>query len=224
MIEPIQIAIDGPAGAGKSTVAKEVARRLGYLYIDTGAMYRALTCLALEKNVSLFDEQALTNLAHNSTINLVQKEERLHVFVENIEVTEAIRSPLVSSHVSQVAAVAGVRMIMVEQQRAMARSQSVVMDGRDIGSHVLPFAQIKIFLTASIEERARRRYLEMTAKGIPVNEEVLKEEIQRRDEQDASREVSPLVRAEDASILDTTGLEIEAVIQIILDLTARRGR
>ncbi|QGG47735.1 (d)CMP kinase [Heliorestis convoluta] len=223
MIEPIQIAIDGPAGAGKSTVAKEVARRLGFLYIDTGAMYRAVTWLALERGLSLHDEEVLTALAQEASIQLLRKGDSLAVLVDTIDVTDAIRSPQISSNVSQVAAVAGVRMVLVEQQRAMAKSQNVVMDGRDIGSYVLPFAQVKIFLTASIEERAHRRYLEFMNKGIPVEEERLRQEIRRRDEQDASRDVAPLVRTADAFLIDTTGLGIEEVIQKILDLLPNRG-
>ncbi|MTV47435.1 (d)CMP kinase [Heliobacillus mobilis] len=219
----IQVAIDGPAGAGKSTVAREVARRLDYLYIDTGAMYRALTWLALQKDIDLNDESALSLLAEATDIRLLPTLEGLKVLINGQDVTDAIRLPEVSRHVSQVAAVAGVRVPMVRLQQRLAEECGVVMDGRDICSYVLPRAEVKIFLTASIEERARRRYLEMSAKGVDITLEQLQADIAQRDKEDECRDVAPLVKAEDAQLLDTTGMDREAVVQQVLQMVHKAG-
>ncbi|MDD2420946.1 MAG: (d)CMP kinase [Heliobacteriaceae bacterium] len=217
----LQVAIDGPAGAGKSTVARDVARRLGYVYIDTGAMYRAVTWLALTQKVDLADKQALSRLAAEADIRLVPGAKGQRTFINGQDVTEAIRLPVISRHVSPVSAVAGVREPMVRQQRRLAANGKVVMDGRDIGTNVLPEALVKIFLTASVAERARRRYLELVEKGLPVDLPELTTEIIRRDNYDASREVSPLVQAPDAFLLDTTGLTREAVVEQVLALVRK---
>ncbi|MBC9783131.1 (d)CMP kinase [Heliobacterium chlorum] len=219
----IQVAIDGPAGAGKSTVAREVARRLDYLYIDTGAMYRALTWLALQKDIDLNDESALSLLAEATDIRLLPALEGLKVLINGQDVTDAIRLPEVSRHVSQVAAVAGVRVPMVRLQQRLAEECGVVMDGRDICAYVLPRAEVKIFLTASIEERARRRYLEMSAKGVDITLEQLQADIAQRDKEDECRDVAPLVKAEDAQLLDTTGMDREAVVQQVLQMVHKAG-
>jgi len=212
------IAIDGPAGAGKSTVAKIIAERLGYIYIDTGAMYRALTLKALSKNYNLEDEKELGDLAGSTDIKLVKEGENNLVILDGEDVTAEIRDNKVSNNVSVVAKVAKVREEMVKLQREMAQSGGVVMDGRDIGTVVLPDADIKIFLTASVEERAQRRYDELIEKGEDVNLEQIEAEIIRRDNIDKNREVAPLTEAEDAIYVDTTKLDIGQVVEEILNI------
>ncbi|MFO7173328.1 MAG: (d)CMP kinase [Bacillota bacterium] len=214
---PLTIAIDGPAGAGKSTVARQVAERLGYLYVDTGAMYRALTLKALRLRVPLDDADALTALAATTAIRLERGEEGNRVFLDGEDVTAAIRDPEVSRHVSTVAAVPGVRERLVQLQREMARGGGVVMDGRDIGTHVLPDADRKFFLTATVEERARRRQAELARAGYQVDLESVKAEIERRDLLDSTRDHSPLTQAPDAIAIDTTGLPVAEVVNRILE-------
>lgn len=220
----LTIAIDGPAGAGKSTVAQIVAQRLGYIYIDTGAMYRAVTLQALREKADLRCEAELSLLAQRVHIRLEnrQGEAKPHVFLYGEDVTQEIRSPEVSRCVSQVAQIPGVRRRMVELQRQMGRSGGVVMDGRDIGTHVFPLAEIKVFLTASIEERALRRGKELREKGYPVDMEKLKAEISCRDQMDTEREIAPLIQAPDASLLDSTSLHIEGVVDRILALVREK--
>ncbi|OCL26707.1 cytidylate kinase [Orenia metallireducens] len=212
------IAIDGPAGAGKSTVAKIIAEKLGYIYIDTGAMYRALTLKALSKDYDLEDEQKLGVLAESTDIKLVKAGEDNLVILDGEDVTEEIRDNKVSNNVSVVAKVPKVRKEMVRLQRNMAKSGGVVMDGRDIGTIVLPAADIKVFLTASVEQRAQRRYDELIDKGEDVNLEQIKAEIIRRDNIDKNREVAPLTEAEDAIRVDTTKLDIGQVVEEILNI------
>ncbi|MBM7865454.1 (d)CMP kinase [Heliobacterium gestii] len=219
----IQVAIDGPAGAGKSTVARELAKRLGYLYIDTGAMYRALTWLALQKGIALSDDAALARLAEAADIVLLPVPGGLTVLVDGQDVTDAIRTTEVSRHVSRVSAVAGVRVPMVRLQQKMAMRGGVVMDGRDIGTHVLPQAEVKVFLTASVEERARRRFKEMSLKGADVDLEQLRADMERRDREDMTRETAPLVQAADAVYLDTTGLAFDEVVGRLLDMVHSRA-
>lgn len=210
----LTVAIDGPAGAGKSTVARRVAEELGLLYIDTGAMYRAITWKALQRGIDLSDELAVARLARETDIALGPQE----VLVDDVAATEAIRSPEVTKHVSKVAGMVEVRRVLVEKQREMARSGGVVMDGRDIGTHVMPDADVKVFLTASIEERVRRRHLEMIRRGYDSDPDRLYQEIKRRDEMDENRSHSPLKPAADAVMLDTTGRTIDEVVVMILDL------
>ncbi len=213
------IAIDGPAGAGKSTVAKLVAKKLGFLYIDTGAMYRAVTLKALREGVSLSDYNGLGRLAAAARVKLVAgagTDVDLKVFLNNAEVTEEIRSPEVSRNVSLVARVPAVRKRMVELQKAMAVGGGVVMEGRDIGTVVLPDAPVKIFLTASTEERARRRREELAAKGNIIEQRLMEEEISLRDQVDTSREKDPLVPASDAEIIDSTCFPVEHVVAMIM--------
>lgn len=213
----IAIAIDGPAAAGKSTVAKIVAHKLSYVYIDTGAMYRAFTLKALEYKVPLDQEEQLAEILKNTDISLEQGETGQRVYLDGIDVTWEIRSDEVTNHVSVIAKHPLVRKEMVERQRKLAQKRGVVMDGRDIGTHVIPDAEVKIFLVASVEERARRRYEENLQKGYPADLERLKKEIAERDAQDASREVAPLVKAEDAIEIDTTSKSIHQVAELILD-------
>jgi CMP/dCMP kinase len=217
MQHKINIAIDGPAGAGKSTVAKIVANRLGLVYIDTGAMYRALTWKALAQKVDLLDEQRLTELAGCTEITLaLAPSGPIIVSCDDQDVSEEIRNQEVTGAVSTVASVAGVRRRMVELQQKMAAQGGVVMDGRDIGTHVLPNAEYKFFLTATLQQRARRRWLELKAKGQQIDLAVLEQQIAERDRLDSSREIAPLVAAADAIWIDTDTLSIEEVVEKIV--------
>ena len=211
------VAIDGPAGAGKSTIARQVAGKLGFAYIDTGAMYRAVTWKLLQTDEA-FSPALAGELAQRIRIVFVPEGEINRVLVDGTEVTRAIRSIEVTSLVSKVAAVPAVRDAMVAQQRRMGMEGGIVMDGRDIGTVVFPAAQCKIFLTASVEERALRRGKELAAKGEAVNYEQLRTAIARRDKEDSERAVSPLRQAEDAIYLDTTEMDITRVTEEILRL------
>lgn len=211
------VAIDGPAGAGKSTIARQVAGKLGFAYIETGAMYRAVTWKLLQTGEA-FSPALAGELAQRIRIVFVPEGEINRVLVDGTEVTRAIRSIEVTSLVSKVAAVPAVRDAMVAQQRRMGMEGGIVMDGRDIGTVVFPAAQCKIFLTASVEERALRRGKELAAKGEAVNYEQLRTAIARRDKEDSERAVSPLRQAEDAIYLDTTEMDITRVTEEILRL------
>ncbi|EIF13697.1 MULTISPECIES: (d)CMP kinase [Bacillus] len=224
MDKKLSIAIDGPAAAGKSTVAKIVAERKSYVYIDTGAMYRAITYTALKQNADLTDEAVLTELLKRTEIELVSAPEGQIVLVNGEDVTEEIRKDEVSNQVSIAAKHKGVREEMVKRQQQLGQKGGVVMDGRDIGTHVLPDAEVKIFLLASVEERAKRRYEENKKKGYDVNYETLIEEIARRDKLDSEREVSPLRKAEDAIEIDTTSLSIAEVAGKILEIVEQKSR
>lgn len=217
------IAIDGPAGAGKSTVAQIVAERLAYIYIDTGAMFRAVTWLALEQQVPLNDTSAIAALTEKCEISLSYVNRKTIVSVDGHDVTDAIRTPTVTNVVSTVAQNPDVRQAMLKLQRQMAKRGGIVMDGRDIGTEVLPNADVKVFLTASIEERAKRRWHELTAKGFKIDFEELKEEIACRDRMDCERDIAPLVQAPDAELIDTTALTIEGAVQAILVLCEEKG-
>lgn len=209
----LQIAVDGPAGSGKSTVAKEIASRLGIIYLDTGAMYRAVTYLALERQMDVKKSQDLRTIVDSLTLEM----EPGRIFVNGQDVTESIRLPEVSRNVSYTAMDAYVRERMVALQRSIAGNKSVIMDGRDIGTHVLPNAKYKFFLTATAEERAERRMKELHEKGFDVSFEQLVNEIKERDRLDSEREVSPLVKAVDAIEIDTTSMGIQDVVRFILD-------
>ncbi|BAC13758.1 (d)CMP kinase [Oceanobacillus iheyensis] len=217
MEQRITVAIDGPAAAGKSTVAKMIANQLGFIYVDTGAMYRALTYQALQEGIDPKNEDSVLTILMNSNIELRQAENGQRVFVNNKDVSEEIRYPDVTSKVSFVAEHPSIRKEMVSRQQKLANNRSVVMDGRDIGTHVLPDAEVKIFLIASVEERAKRRHEENIKKGIPSDIKLLKKEISDRDEIDSNREVSPLIKAEDAIEVDTTSLSIAEVKDQILN-------
>ncbi|WP_435990292.1 (d)CMP kinase [Rossellomorea sp. LjRoot5] len=222
-MKKLRIAIDGPAAAGKSTVAKIVAGKLSYLYIDTGAMYRSLTYKALSNNVDLHDENELNQLLSETTIELEPSAEGQLVFLDGTDVTDEIRQASVTNSVSHVAVHSGVREEMVKRQQLLAKEGAVVMDGRDIGTHVIPDAEIKVFLLASVDERAQRRHEENLSKGYPSDLEQLKEEIARRDKIDSEREVAPLKKAEDATEIDTTSLSISEVVDQIMLLVERKG-
>jgi cytidylate kinase len=211
------IAIDGPAGAGKSTVAKLVAKKLGFIYIDTGAMYRAVTLQALRDGVDLHDPVVLGRLAEITPLSLQNGEDdRMRIFLNGEDVSEEIRSPEVSRNVSFVAMVPAVRRKMVELQKAMAARGGVVMEGRDIGTVVLPDAPVKIFLTASTPVRAKRRREELAAKGSIISQGQMEEEIIRRDGIDSTRETDPLIQAPDAEIIDSTFFSVEQVVDMII--------
>ena len=216
------IAMDGPAGAGKSTLAKILAERLGYLYVDTGAMYRALALKAIRTGVDLDDHAALTAMAAQTSVRLERGGRGNRVFLDGIEVTEAIREPEVERVVSRVSAAVGLRRYMINLQRDIARLGGVVMDGRDIGSYVLPDADVKFFVTASLAERAKRRQEQQAFKGrhIPLDEIV--SEIARRDEQDRNKGEHSLIQTPDAVFVDTTGRTVEDVMAQILS-HCRRG-
>lgn len=203
------IAVDGPAGAGKSTVSKIVAQKLGYTYIDTGAMYRAV---ALKSTRSCED---LVDIIDDINIEL---DDKARVFLDGVEVTKEIRTPEISKLASDVSKFGFVRKRLTDLQRQMAQRGAVIMDGRDIGTQVLPNADLKIFLTASIEERARRRFEELQAKGQTVNLDAIKNEIALRDKQDSEREIAPLKQADDAILIDSTNLKIAEVVEKILTL------
>lgn len=219
MKQQLSIAIDGPAAAGKSTVAKIVADKLGYIYIDTGAMYRAVTFQAIREDINLEDEVSLQQLVEKMDIDLrIANNQTQHVYINDEDVTEQIRTHEVTNNVSIVAKHKHVREEMVARQRVLAKRGGVVMDGRDIGTHVLPDAEVKVFLLASVDERADRRHAENLSKGFESDLEKLKEEIARRDKLDSEREIAPLQKAEDAKEIDTTSLNIDQVVGKIMDL------
>jgi len=203
------VAIDGPGGAGKSTIAKLLAKKLNYLHLDTGAMYRAVTLAALNMNLDFNAEDELVELAKSINITFDKNGD---IFLNDQNVSQEIRSAEVNRHVSQTAAVKGVREVLVKKQQELAENNKIVMDGRDITTVVLPEAQHKFFLTASLEERARRRYQELKSKEQDADFEEIKKSIARRDKLDSEREHSPLKKAEDAVLVDTTDLSIEQVI------------
>lgn len=212
----IRVAIDGPAAAGKSTVAKIVAERLGYVYVDTGAMYRALTLKVCEQGISLDDENAINQLVEHTTVTLKNENGVQLVLLDGKDVSDDIRNQQVSQAVSKVATYRAVRAALTKKQIAMAEHTSVVMDGRDIGTAVIPQAEVKIFLIASAEERAQRRHEENISRGFSSTFETIVEEIKARDKQDYEREISPLTKAKDAYELDTTSLSIEEVASEII--------
>ncbi|WP_026832693.1 (d)CMP kinase [Exiguobacterium undae] len=214
----IQIALDGPAGAGKSTIAKQLAAQLDYVYIDTGAMYRAVTLAALEQNLNLEDGQALGELMKSLDLRLTPGDQGQRVFIGEREITEAIRTNEVTNNVSFVARQAEVRTALVVAQRKLAERGGIVMDGRDIGTVVLPNAELKVFLTASVEERARRRHRENIARGMDSDLPSLQADIALRDKRDSERTVSPLKQAEDAIYLDTTEMNIDQVVTRLTEL------
>ncbi len=218
----ISIAIDGPAAAGKSTVAKILAEDYSYVYIDTGAMYRALTFKAIQKNADLENEEQLKNILSATKIELVPSENGQHVLINGENVTDVIRTHDVTNSVSIVAKHAYVREEMVKRQREMARGGRVVMDGRDIGTHVLPNAEVKVFLRASVLERAKRRHDENLSKGFESDLEQLKIDIARRDKLDSERVIAPLKKADDAVEIDTTSLSIEGVVEEIKKIVKER--
>lgn len=220
----LTVAIDGPAGAGKSTVAQIVAQRLHYTYIDTGAMYRALTWKVLQKNLRLNNRSEIIKIAENINLRLDYSEGKTRVFVDEQDITTDVRTPVVTGMVAEIAQIPEVRNSMILLQREMAKSGGVVVDGRDICTHVLPDAEVKIFLTASIEERAKRRWLELKNKGMDVALETIRTDIVCRDKKDCEREIAPLIKAPDAVLIDSTEMSIEEAVQQILFICQERKR
>ncbi|MBU9787979.1 (d)CMP kinase [Lentilactobacillus sp. IMAU92037] len=211
----LQVAIDGPASAGKSTVAKLVAKQFGYIYCDTGAMYRAITLKAIRAGISLDNDSEISKIAKTTSITFAPDQGGQKVFIDGQEITEAIRQEDVTNSVSAVAAIGDVRQELSAQQQSIAKDGGIVMDGRDIGTAVLPKAEVKIFLIASVAERAQRRYKENIQKGINTPLDELQLEIEARDYKDSHRKISPLTKAKDAVEIDTTSLSIQQVVSEI---------
>ncbi len=219
----MKIAIDGPAGAGKSTISKAVAERLGYVYIDTGAMYRCVGLRALNSGVDPSDAEAVEKILGGVEIDIKSRDGAPAFYLCGEDVTEKIRENPVSMAASSVAVIPAVRLKLVELQRALAAKSDVVMDGRDIGTYVLPDAELKIYMTADPRERAMRRFKELAAKGGTPDIDQIEREIIARDKNDSEREFAPLRQAEDAVLLDTTKMTIPEVISAILELAEKRS-
>ena len=218
----IAVAVDGPAGAGKSSISKIVAKKLGYLYIDTGAMYRSVTWAVLHNHIDVNNQTAVEALLPELDLTMEASDDSCKVFIAGQDVTNFIRTPQVNNAVSIVASYKGVRQYLVERQRLMAEAGGVILDGRDIGSVVLPNAELKIYLTASVEARAMRRYLEV--KGT-VNEQTLediKESVMQRDDMDKNRKESPLIQVEDAVLIDSSEMTFDETVERILHLVQER--
>ncbi|MEG0936119.1 MAG: (d)CMP kinase [Clostridia bacterium] len=216
------MAIDGPSGAGKSTIAQAVAQKTGALYLDTGAMYRAVGLWMLRHNVNLRDTAAIARMVNQPVIDVRYVDGVQRLYLDGVDVSEAIRAPEVSMAASAVSAVPQVRARLVAMQQGIARGRSVVMDGRDIGTKVLPNATLKIYLIADLSERARRRTLELGEKGVPCDEQAVRMDMQKRDHDDATRAASPLCKAEDAIQLDSSHLTLAETVERVLDLLAQR--
>lgn len=223
-MKSVQIAIDGPSGAGKSTMAKLLSKRLGFMYLDTGAMYRALALKAIRMNIDTKDREKVIELLPSLNIKISYKDGNQVILLDGEDVSEKIRTEQVSMGASDVSAIPEVREKLVKMQQEIASDNNVVMDGRDIGTHVLPNAQVKIFLTASVYERAKRRYNELKEKGLLTKtyDELVKE-IETRDYNDSHRSVSPLRRADDAVLLDTSKLSIEETVDEIIKIIKMKG-
>lgn len=219
--QPI-IAIDGPVGAGKSTIAWAVAQRLQYRYVDTGAMYRSVALMAMQRGIDLRDEPGVVAVARFLDFQFVPHEGGQRALVNGVDVTEGIRRPEVSEGASVVSAYPGVREAMVAVQRRLGAGGGVVMEGRDIGTVVFPDAEVKVFLDASPEERARRRYNELRARGVEVAFEELRQVEEERDERDRTRAHSPLRRASDALVIDTTARSVDETVQQIIAMVHKR--
>ena len=218
----IAVAVDGPAGAGKSSISKIVAKKLGYLYIDTGAMYRSVTWAVLHNHIDVNNQNAVEALLPELDLTMEASDDSCKVFIAGQDVTDFIRTPQVNNAVSIVASYKGVRQYLVERQRLMAEAGGVILDGRDIGSVVLPNAELKIYLTASVEARAMRRYLEV--KGT-VNEQPLediKDSVMQRDDMDKNRKESPLIQVEDAVLVDSSEMTFDETVEYILHLVQER--
>jgi len=222
-MKKLVIAIDGPAGAGKSTIAKAVAEKIGYAYLDTGAMYRAVTWKFLQTGKE-YDEKFIGELSEMINIEFHPENGVNHVLADGVDITGFIRTPEVSKLASPLSAIPRVRVAMVAQQRKMGEQGGVILDGRDIGTVVFPDAELKIFLTASLEERSRRRYKEMIEKGIQTELDEVRKEIEIRDQRDSTRPVGPLKQAEDAILLDSTGLTVAEVTDFIIKKIEEKTR
>lgn len=214
----MKVAIDGPAGAGKSSIAKAVAKNLGFIYIDTGAMYRAVAVYAIENGIEIKEENFTKDVLDRIKIDIAYEDGTQKIYLSGKDVSERIREADVSIGASNVAVIPAVRLKLVELQRKLSEKTSVIMDGRDIGTYVLPDAEVKIFLTASSDIRAKRRLLEMEQKGMSADFETVKRDIEYRDKNDSEREFAPLRQAEDAVLVDTSDMTIEEVIERITEI------
>ena len=223
MEKVINIAIDGPAGAGKSTIARRLAKDLGFTYVDTGAMYRALAWYFIQQKISLTDEVAVEEALGDITVSIGHEGGEQHIFLNGTDVSREIRREEVGNAASATSGFGAVRRKLLSLQRDLARSQNCIMDGRDIGSFVLPDAQVKIYLTASVETRAKRRYDELKEKGQEADPEKIGEDIRTRDMQDMNRSIAPLIQAEDAVLLDSSDLTIEEVLNRIREIAREKG-
>ena len=211
------IAIDGPAASGKSTTSKLTAERLGYLHVDTGAMYRAMTLKVLDQQINVNDQERISKLTEETEIQLQLVQGSLRIFLDRQDVSEAIRSQKVTKAVSAVSSIAKVREMMVREQRRMGEHGGIVLEGRDIGTVVFPKADVKIFMVAQVEERARRRQKELKKQGVEVSLQELIDEIIERDRKDSKRDISPLRKADDAIVLDSSNLTIEQQVEFIVE-------
>lgn len=220
--KPVAIAIDGPAGAGKSTIAKAVAKKLGFIYVDTGAMYRAMAIHFIRNGILAEETEKIEAACDSVSVTIRYENQEQQVLLNGENVTGQLRTEEVGKMASASSVVPKVRMKLVELQRALAATDCVVMDGRDIGTYVLPDAQVKIYMTAGIHERAVRRYEELKAKGIESNLEAIEKDIAERDYRDMNREFAPLRQAEDAVLLDTSSMSIEEVTEVVERMVAEK--
>lgn len=220
----MKVAIDGPAGAGKSTISKAVAKRLGFVYIDTGAMYRSIGLAAVRRGIDTTDAKGVESVLGEVEVSISHTEEGQQIFLNGENVSEEIRLPEISVAASNVAVIPAVRIKLVELQRELAAKTDVIMDGRDIGTYVLPDAEIKIFLTASVEERAKRRLLELVEKGVETDFEAVKADMEYRDKNDSGREFAPLKPAEDSIHFDNTDITLEEAVDKICAIVKGRVR
>lgn len=212
------VAIDGPAGAGKSTVAKRVAKELGFVYVDTGAMYRALAVYFLQEGLKPEDKEKIAEACKNAEVSIGYEDGIQQVYLNGENVTEKLREEAVGNMASVSSAIPEVRAQLLALQRELAKTKDVVMDGRDIGTNILPNADVKVYLTASVETRANRRFLELTEKGIPCDLKEIEHDIMERDTRDMNREIAPLKQAEDAVFLDSSNMTIDEVVLNITSL------
>ncbi len=217
------IAIDGPAGAGKSTIAKLVSKKLDYIYVDTGAMYRAIALYLIQNNISSDDEESIDKAIADANISIDYIDSIQHVYIDGEDVTDKLRTEQVGNMASSCSVYASVREKLVSLQRDIAKKQNVVMDGRDIETKVLPDADVKIYLTASVDTRAKRRYKELEEKNITCDMATIKKDIEDRDYRDMHRENSPLVKAEDAVLVDSSDMSIDEVVETILELVKKEN-
>lgn len=219
----VSVAIDGPAGAGKSTISKQLAKKLGFIYVDTGAIYRSIAYLAIKNSLDTKkDIKEITELANTCKIRIVYENDSQHVYINDCDVTDFIRTPDVSIGASDVSAISGVRDALLSIQRNLAQNSNVIMDGRDIGTVVLPCATVKIFLTASVERRAERRYKELVEKGVKTDIKNIKDDIMYRDKQDTERDIAPLKPAEDSVVFDNSDYNFDESVEYLYNLVKER--
>ena len=220
-MKTLKIALDGPSGSGKSTITKKLSKELDILYLDTGAMYRATALKALKLNIDTFDEKGVSGFINDLNLEIKYENGSQQTYLDGENVSDKIREPQVSMAASNISSLKCVRLKMVEMQRKIASATSCVLDGRDIGSYVLPDADYKFYITASVEVRATRRFKELTEKGFKVDFEALKKEIEERDYNDSHREFAPLVKAKDAIVIDTSGMNINEVTNAVMSYIKR---